>query len=94
MPRSFEFVVNALIHNLFRKIMYFILFSSQFEKFVKPVKMLLRCPFEKENGSNFTLFHSCLTESSDNVSKIFHDVTKTAWIMCFHMATVGNKGLN
>ena len=69
-------------------------FSSQFEKFIKPLKMVLRSPFKNENVANFMLFNLSVPEFSRIVPKSFYDVTKTAWILCCHMATVGNKGFN
>ena len=81
-PRSFEFFLNPLIPNLFRKITYFILFSCQFQKFIKPLKMVLRSPFKNENVANFMLFNLRLPEFSEFVSKPFYAVTKAAWTLC------------
>ena len=69
-------------------------FSSQFEKFIKPLKMVLRSSFKNENVANFMLFNLSAPEFPDSVPKMFYDVRKPAWILCCHMATVGNKGLN
>ena len=56
--------------------------------------MVLRSSFKNENVANFMLVNLSAPEFPDSVPKLFYDVKKKTWILCCHMATVGNKGLN